>query len=140
MDDKPILNLDEVLGARALKVRFQGKEYPIRPVESLSPEEFGKIMAYGTKFQEMTEDQVEKNGILILQAIDDMLDILGPSLPHYKPKFMERVKAVFKKAYIRKYALSVQESQAILQFWAENNRKNSARAGEVKIKKPRIRS
>jgi len=138
MDDKPILNLDEALGARILKVRFQGKEYPIRPVEALSPEEFGKIMAYGTKFQEMDEAQIEKNGILILQALDDMLDILGPSLPHYKPKFMEWVKALFKKAYIRKYTLSVQESQAILQFWAENNRKNAARAGGA-ITKPRAR-
>lgn len=139
MDEKPILNLDEVLGARVLKVRHQGKEYPIRPVEALSPEEFGRIMAYGTKFQGLTEDQVEHNGLLILKAIDEMLEIMGPALPRYKPTFGERVKAFFKKTYIRKFALSVQESQAVMQFWTENNRKNSVRAGGA-TKKTRARS
>mgnify|MGYP000980906572 CR=1 FL=1 len=139
MDDKPILNLDEVLGARTLKVRYKGKEYPIRPVEALSPEEFGKMMAYGTKFQEMSAAQVEQNGLLILKAIDDMLEIIGPSLPRYKPAFLERVKTFFKKkTYLRKFALSVQESQAVMQFWTENNRKNAAGAGEP-IRKPRTR-
>lgn len=138
-EEKKTLNLDEALGTKALKVRFQGKDYQIRTVNSLSPAEFGRVMAYGEKFSTITDEQIQLNGgETILKAIDDFLEILGPDLPRYKPTFKERFKAIFnKKAYKRRFALSVQEAMSVMEFWAANNRKNGVRAAAPKLKKIR---
>lgn len=122
-----ILNLDDMLGETKLKVRYQGKEYPVRTVKSLSPEEFGRVMAYGTKFSTLTDSDLELDGgRVVMKAIDDVLEILAPSLPRYKPSLKER----FTKGYKRRFAVSLQEATAILEFWSEHNRsKNSVRAG-----------
>lgn len=117
-----VLNLDEALGTKILKVRYQGKEYQIRTVKSLSPEEFGRVMAYGEKFSELSDaDMSADGGLTVIKAIDDVLSIIGPDLPKYKPTFRER----FNYKYRRRYALSLQECTAILQFWSENNRKKN---------------
>jgi hypothetical protein len=117
--NKDVLNLDEALGLKVLKVRYQGKEYQIRTVKSLAPEEFGRVMAYGEKFSQLTDADMNANGgLTVIKAIDDVLSIIGPDLPKYKPKFLER----FRLKYRRRYALSLQECTAILQFWSENNR------------------
>lgn len=124
MEQKPqtVLNLDEALGTKVLKVLYQGKEYRIRTVKSLSPEEFGRVMAYGEKFSTLTEADLNANGgLTVIKAIDDVLSIIGPDLPKYKPTFFER----FKFKYRRRYALSLQECTAILQFWSENNRQKN---------------
>ena len=104
-----ILNLDEMRGANTLKVLYQGKEYPIRTVASLSPEEFGLVMAYGAKFSTLTDEQAQVNsGEIVMKAVDDVMKIIAPDLPK---------------------TLSLQESMAVLKFWSENNKqKNSLRA------------
>ncbi len=121
-----MLNLDEVLGTKTLKVRYQGKEYPIRTVKSLSPEEFGRVMAYGQKFSTLTDADMQVNGgVAVMQAIDDVIEIIAPALPKYKPTLKE----ILSRKYRRRFALSLQECTAVLQFWSENNRtKNAVRA------------
>ncbi len=127
VNNNGILNLDEMLGETKLKVRYQGKEYPVRTVKSLSPEEFGRVMAYGNKFSTLTDADLElEGGKVVMKAIDDVLEILAPSLPRYKPSLKER----FTKGYKRRFSVSMQEATKILEFWSENNRsKNAVRAG-----------
>lgn len=118
-----MLNLDEILGESKLKVRLNGKEYPIRSVKSLTPQEFGRVMAYGTKFANLTEDEfANNNGETVMKAIDDLIEIIAPSLPRYKPTFKER----FTRGYKRRFSVSLQEATAIMQFWTENNRSKNA--------------
>jgi len=122
-DDKGMLNLDEMLGEKKLKVIYQGKEYSIRSVKSLSPQDFARVMAYGTKFSSLTEAEMQLNdGANVMKAIDDVLEIVAPSLPHYKPTLKER----FGRGYKRKFSVSLHEATAILQFWTENNRQKNA--------------
>ena len=134
--DKPgMLNLDAVLGETKLTVRLAGKDYPIRSVKSLTPEEFGRVMAYGTKFASLTDADLETdNGVTVMKALDDVLEIIAPALPRYKRSLNE----YFKRGYKRRFAISLQEATAILQFWTENNRtKNSM--GAVTPRKARVR-
>lgn len=129
------LNLDEVLGEKKLKVRLGGKEYAIRSVKSLTPEEFGRVMAYGTKFASLTEEEFQhNNGATVMKAIDDLIEIIAPSLPRYKPTLKER----FTKGYKRRFLVSLQEATAIMQFWTENNRSKNA-MGAVMPKPKRTR-
>ena len=115
-EDKGILNLDEMRGVNSLKVRYQGKEYPIRTMLNLSPEEFGQVMAYGAKFSTLTDDQAQvNNGEVVMKAVDDVMQIIAPELPK---------------------TLSFQESMAVLKFWSENNKqKNSLRAAKPNRKR-----
>lgn len=118
-DQNSVLNLDEVLGEKKLKVKLGGKEYQIRSVKSLTPEEFGRVMAYGTKFASLTEEEFQSNnGETVMKAIDDLIEIIAPSLPRYQPTWKER----FSRKYKRRFAISLQEATAIMQFWTENNR------------------
>ncbi len=128
-----MLNLDEILGESKLKVRLNGKEYPIRSVKSLTPQEFGLVMAYGTKFASLTEEEFAKNnGETVMKAIDDFIEIIAPSLPRYQPTLKER----FTRGYKRRFSVSLQEATAIMQFWTDNNRsKNVAGAVAPKTKK-----
>jgi len=132
-NNNSVLNLDEVLGETKLKVRLMnGKEYPIRSVNSLTPQEFGRVMAYGTKFASLTEDEFTNNGETVLKSIDDVIEIIAPSLPRYKPTLKER----FTRGYKRRFAVSLQEATAIMQFWTEKNRsKNALGAVKPKTKK-----
>ena len=116
IEDKGILNLDEMRGANALKVLFQGKEYSIRTAASLSPEEFGQVMAYGAKFSTLTDiDAQINNSEVVMKAVDDVMQIIAPTLPK---------------------TLSLQESMAVLKFWSESNKqKNSLRAVKPKRKR-----
>ena len=111
-----ILNLDAVLGNKSLKVRYQGTEYPIRAASSLSPEEFGQVMAYGAKFSALSEKDMQiNNGEVVMKAVADVMQIVAPDMPK---------------------TLSLQESMAVLQFWSENNKqKNSSRAAGPKRKR-----
>ena len=127
-----MLNLDEMLGEKKLKVRYQGKEYPIRTVKSLSPEEFGRVMAYGTKFSTLTQADMElEEGAVVTKAIDDVLEIIAPSLPHYQPTFKER----FRRGYKRRFVVSLHEATAILQFWTENTRSKNAQRAVIPMMK-----
>lgn len=128
------LNLNEILGEVKLNVRLlNGKEYPIRSANSLTPHEFGRVMAYGTKFASLTEEEFQhNNGQTVMKAIDDLIEIIAPSLPRYKPTLKER----FTRGYKRRFAISLQEATAIMQFWTENNRsKNALGAVAPKTKK-----
>lgn len=121
-DNRDILNLDEMLGNASLKVRYQGKEYPLRGMRTLTPEEFGRVMAYGEKFSTLSESEIQHNGgTTIMQAVDDVLEIIAPALPHYKPTMAERLK----KGYKRRFALGFQECVAVLNFWTQEARKDS---------------
>ena len=136
-ETKGTLNLDEMLGEKKLKVLYQGKEYFIRTVKSLSPQEFGRVMAYGIKFSSLTEDDMQLDGgAVVMKAIDDVLEIVTPTFPRYKPTLKERLS----RGYKRKFAVSLHEATAILQFWTENNRsKNAPRAVLPVTKKKRTR-
>ena len=129
------LNLDEMLGRTGAKVRYQGKEYPLRDVRSLTPEEFGRVMAYGETFSGMDESQMQHNGgITVMRAIEDVLEIIAPTLPRHKPGLKE----IFKKGYKRRFQLGLQEGVAVLNFWTEqlrNNSPNSLRAAPKEARK-----
>jgi hypothetical protein len=130
-----VLNLDEMLGDKKLIVKIQGRDYPIRTVKSLTPGEFGKVMAYGTKFSSLTEDDMTLNdGATVMQAIDDVIEIIAPSLPRYKPTLRER----FQRGYKRRFSISMQEATAIMQFWTEQNRQaKNARGAVMPVRKTR---
>lgn len=141
MDQDPnndgMLNLDEMLGTKKLTVRIQGKDFPIRTVKSLTPEEFGMVMAYGTKFAGLTElDMALDNGATVMKAIDDVIEIIAPTLPRYKPTWRERLSR--KKTY-RRFAISMHEATAIMQFWTEHNRQSKNAVGAVSPKAKRTR-
>lgn len=124
-EQQGMLNLDEMLGRTGMKVRYQGGEYPLRDVRSLTPEEFGKVMAYGEKFSKLTDNEVTHNGgETITKAIDDVLEIIAPTLPRYKPTLKEK----FQKGYKRRFTLGFQEAVAVLNFWTSELRKNSPNA------------
>lgn len=131
-----VLNLDEMLGETKIVVRIAGKEYPIRTVKSLTPQEFGKVMAYGAKFASLTEEEFERqDGQVVMKAIDDLLEIIAPSLPRYKPTMRE----FFSRGYKRRFAVSLHEATAIMQFWKDHNRPKNA-VGAVGPKPKRKRS
>lgn len=129
-----MLNLDEMLGRTGMKVRYQGKEYPLRDVQALTPEEFGKVMAYGETFRTMTEDEMQINGgATVTKAIEDVLEIIAPSLSRYTPTLKER----FSKGYKRRFTLGFQECVSVLNFWTEQLRKNSPNAQRAAPRKRR---
>jgi hypothetical protein len=119
-----VLNLDEMLGIKKLIVRFQGGECSIRTVNSLSPDEFARVKEYSTLFTSLTEEQMrlDKDSTMILKAIDDVLEIIAPDLPRYKPTWRERLS----RGYKRKFAVSLQQAASIFEFWAANNRPKKA--------------
>lgn len=132
-NNQGMLNLDEMLGRTGMKVRFQGKEYPLRDVRSLTPEEFGKVMAYGEKFRTMDETEMQHNGgITVTRAIEDVLEIIAPSLPRHKPNWKE----MFKKGYKRRFQLGLQEGVAVLNFWTQALRENSPNSPRAATKPP----
>lgn len=105
-------------------------------MDSLSPEEFGRVMAYGKKFSSMTEEELHKNsGVPFLKAIDDVIAIIAPEFPQHRITFMEKTRSFFKKKYIRKFDLSLEECISILQFWTANNQKKAVRT----VVKPRMK-
>lgn len=133
-----VLNLDEVLGGQRLRVRYQGKEYALRSVNSLSTEQFRKVMSYANKFSSLQEEDLEEGSIEfdeLLQGVDDLLEIIAPSLPRYKPSFWER----FKKGYKRKFLLSLQETIRVMQYWSENDFSKNAVGAVVRNKRKRHR-
>jgi hypothetical protein len=134
-ENNTILNLDEMLGAQSLTVRYQGKEYPLRTVKSLSPQEFGRVMAYGTTFSNLKDDAIESNPEAVVKAIDDVLEILAPSLPRYQPTLKER----FSRGYKRRFIVSLHEATAILQFWNQQNSNSKNDQGAVMPKPKRKR-
>ncbi len=132
-----VLNLDEMLGDKKLTVKIQGKAYPIRTVKSLTPEEFGLVMAYGTQFASLTDaDMALNNGATVMKAIDDVIEIIAPTLPRYKPTWREWLSR--KKTY-RRFAISMHEATAIMQFWTDNNRQSKNAVGAVSPKAKRTR-
>lgn len=131
-----VLNLDEMLGEKKLKVRYQGKEYPLRSVNSLSPEQFRKVMSYAEKFSDLQPDDLAQEEFDdLLKGVDDLLEIIAPSLPRYKSSFWE----IFKKGYKRRFALSLQEASRVMQFWSENDFSKNAVGAVVRNKRTRRR-
>ena len=127
-----VLNLDEMLGDKKLTVKIQGKAYPIRTVKSLTPEEFGRVKEYSIQFTSLTEEQMrlEKDSDAVMEAIDEVLEIIAPKLP--RRKFS--IKEFFMRGYKRKYKISLAEAAAIFQFWAVNNRSKKAPRAVKKTK------
>jgi len=124
-EDKSLLNLEEILGVKKMKVIYRDKEYYIRNVNSLSPREYSLVKKYGDVFASMTEkDVLEGGGDLVMQAIDETLEVIAPSLPRHKKTWRE----FFSRRYVRKFTVTLQEATFIFQFWAENSRPNAPRA------------
>lgn len=129
MSDKRTASITDMLGQKTLKVLWNEKEYPIRTMDSLSPDEFGRVMAYGKKFSTMSEEELQANsGVTFLKAIDEVITIIAPEFPQHQITFAEKASAFFKNKYIRKYDLSMDECVSILQFWTANSQKKTVRA------------
>jgi hypothetical protein len=123
--DKSLLNLEEMLGEKKMKVIYKEHEYYIRNVNSLSPHEYHLVKRYGDIFASMTgSDLLGDGGDIVMEAIDETLEIIAPSLPRCKHSWLERIK----RGYKRKFTVTLQEATFIFQFWAENSRPNAPRA------------
>ena len=127
--NEQILNLDRALGAPRLKVAWRGREYPLRDAQALSAVELQKMMSYGARFEHLSSDAAmwDDGGSEILRAMDEVLEIIAPDLPRYKPSLRERIGAKLHGQYVRRFALSMSECAAILQFWSAQNDKKKAR-------------
>jgi hypothetical protein len=81
MDDKNVLNLDEMLGQKSLKVTWKGDEYVLKTSTDLSPEEYMEIMALGEKFTGFANAQNSAEaGKEITAAVNRMMGIVAPEL------------------------------------------------------------
>ena len=136
MSDQRVASIADMLGHKTLKVIWNENEYPIRAMDSLSPEEFGRVMGYGKKFSTMTEEELQANsGVPFLKAIDEVIAIIAPEFPQHRITFAEKASLLLKRKYIRKFDLSLEECIAILQFWTANNQKKAVRT----VVKPRMK-
>jgi len=122
-------HLSEILGEKKLKVDYMGKNYAIRTMDSLSPMEFGRVMANGKKFASLTDAEKDiNNAQTVMKMVDEVLEIIGPELPRYHPTLKERVTAIFGRQYLRKFPFSLDECLSIMTFWIANNSKKAVRA------------
>lgn len=124
MTDQSVSSIAEILGQKKLKVIWRDEDYFIRTMDSLSPEEFGRVMAYGKNLSTLTDEDIKvDNGVRVVKAIDDVIAIIGPDFPRHKVSFKEKAQAFLRKRYIRKFDLSLDDCVLILQFWTENSSK-----------------
>lgn len=130
-------NIAGMLGEKKLKVIWNGQDYFIRTMDSLSPEEFMRVMLYGKKFSGLTDKEIEiDKGKSVVMAIDDVIAIIGPDFPKHRNSLMEKIKAFINKQYLRRFDMSLEDCISILQFWTANNPKKAVRTvGKQKRKK-----
>jgi hypothetical protein len=96
-DDNKVLNLDELFGeARAVKVRWQEKEYELLRMEALGPRQANEFERLGQKAKnlqvqsEMSDDQAEK----IDELFTAMIRMLCADFPVSDVPFMAKMRMV----------------------------------------------
>jgi hypothetical protein len=117
--DKKTLDLDELFGqARAVKVKWQGREYELLRMEGISPKQavyFQKLQLRASKLQSNTEAVDDESAEEIETLFDDMLKILCADLPLQDMQFVHKMRVL--TFYIEetqgKKALETALSQAI---------------------------
>ena len=138
MSNQGVSNIAEILGQKKLKVIWRDEDYFIRTMDSLSPEDFGRVMAYGKNLSTLTDEDIKvDNGVRVVKAIDDVIAIIGPDFPRHKVSFKEKAQAFLRKRYIRKFDLSLDDCVLILQFWTENSSKKKLVKTVMKPKRKR---
>lgn len=87
-DENKILDLDELFGqARAVKIKWQGKEYELMRLEAISPKQsvaFNKLHLESARLQKKLNGKSEISDDEALQVedlIDQMLLTICPSFP-----------------------------------------------------------
>ena len=132
MNENGILNLDEILGRSAMKVRYREVEYSLRDVTSLTPDEYARVMEYSEKFANLDDKTLNGENLQsVLQVVDEFIAIIAPGMPQYQPTLKERFS---KKGYRRRFTLSLNECVAILQFWVRQTK--NARGAVEPVEKP----
>jgi hypothetical protein len=91
-DENKVLDLDELFGqARAVKVKWQGKEYELLQMDAISPKQsllFQKMVGRVQKLQaaqpnsgEHSEEEDEKNAVELEALVNECLKLLCAELP-----------------------------------------------------------
>lgn len=97
LDEKKVLDLDELFGqSRAVKVKWQEKEYELFKLEGISPQDavkFQKLQHAAGKLQ-MKDDMDDASAKGIEKLIDDMLKLLCKDLPLQDMKFMVKMRVL----------------------------------------------
>lgn len=96
-DERKVLDLDELFGqARAVKVKWQDKEYELLKMEAISPQDavrFQKLQIAAGKLQ-MKDDMDDASAKQVEKLIDDMLKLLCKELPLQDMKFMVKMRVL----------------------------------------------
>lgn len=84
-DKKRILDLDELLGqASAIKVKWNGREYELLRMESVSPKQavkFQKLQARANRLQMNSDNTEDADAVELESVMDEMLAMLCADLP-----------------------------------------------------------
>lgn len=76
-----VLNLDDMLGQKGIKVSWKSNEYPLKLTTDLTPEEYMEVMSLGEKFvgyKNITISADLPNEII--KSVARMIEILAPEL------------------------------------------------------------
>ena len=96
-DEQKTLDLDELFGqARAIKVKWQGKEYELLKMEGIGPQEavkFQKMQNAASKLQR-SKNMDDTSAKQIEKLFDDMLKVLCKDLPVGEMSFMAKTRTL----------------------------------------------
>ena len=91
------LDLDELFGqARAVKVKWQGKEYELLRMEAIGPRDavrFQKLQLKASKLQ-MSDDMDDETAREVEKTFDDMLNLLCKDMPLGEMVFMQKMRVI----------------------------------------------
>lgn len=97
-EDKKILDLDELFGhARAVKVKWQDKEYELLLMEGISPKQamnFQKLQLRASKLQSNPSAIDDQSAEEIETLFNDMLKILCADLPLESMTFAQKMRVL----------------------------------------------
>lgn len=84
-DQQRVLDLDDLLGqASSIKVKWNGREYELLRMESVSPKQavkFQKLQARANRLQTNGESTEEADAVELENVMDEMLGMLCKDLP-----------------------------------------------------------
>ena len=91
------LDLDELFGqARAVKVKWQGKEYELLRMEAIGPRDavrFQRQQLKASKLQ-MSDDMDDETAREVEKTFDDMLNLLCKDMPLGEMVFMQKMRVI----------------------------------------------
>jgi len=84
-DENKVLDLDALFGqARAVKVKWQGKEYELLRLEAIGPRQavkFQKLQLRAAKLQNVDEEMSDEQAAELEAVFNDILKLLCEELP-----------------------------------------------------------